>query len=406
MMEKSERMAKSKEPRHSMKVSYLLETIVVMSIVAAQPLFAHEFEMELFTGGDTNPNELSASFDVDTAPYGFARATLKHMPARTGFYYKLDAKGSFYFADGDAVSNPKFANETRGEAVLGFKWRPRLKFGRARFKWDVYTGGRDTSYVRKSTGQIARIPENGTILEIPNRFDAAWFGVSTSGVVPISDEADFLYDVYVEDKQYFEYTNVTSQSILDYQQSEIDIGFEKRIWPRTNLKTMIGAGVRIYQDRRAKEVDTGNDIPGTDLEFSFLEVENTLEYLITDRWKWQFGLDIDQRKDNEEGYYDTTQGQLFMRFRYRNQNTVKFLLSMSYVKREYDNIDQDPTLTDEELKEREGYRVRAELSRAIFEQSRLSMDVVIGVESNSYENSNPNFTYDQNRVYFGVRWHP
>lgn len=380
-------------------------SLVFLGLVLISPVQGHEFELEILVGGDTNPNKLSETFEVETAPYSTTRMTLSHMPTRTGFYYDLDIQGDIYFSDEDAVSDPKNADRTRGEVTLGYKWRPRFTYGRARFKWDVYAGAKDSTYIRKSTGNVA---VTGTPpVEIGDRFDASWTGFSTSGKVPISEEADFLYDLYVEDTQYEELT-ATNLSNLNYQQGEIDFGFEKRIWPKVNLKTMMGAGFRTYEDRRAKQENTGLDLVGTDLEYTFLEIENTLEYLITDRWKWQVGFDIDQRQDNEENYYDTTQGEFFMSFRYRNKKAVRFLVSASYLKREFDNIEENPVLgiDEEDLREREGFRVRFELNRNILPGTPYEMDVVIGGKVSSFENSNPIFTYDRSQLYFGIRWRP
>lgn len=386
---------------------YLRCAGLLLATGATTAAYAHEFEFELFTGSNSNPNKLSDGFDVEAAPYGFAGFKLSHMPVRTGFYYDLDAKGTFYLSDDDAVSDPQFGDESRGELELGFKWRPRFKYGRARFKWELYGGARDSTYVFRNTGQTAMrdLDNDGIDEDLSDRFDYTWSGFKTDVTIPISEEADFLFDLEVERREYelFEFPNISN---LNYQQAYANLGFEKWIWPRTALKTMIGGGLRVYEDRRAKDVNDGSDIPGTELEYAFLEVENTLEYLITDRWKWQAGFEVQQRQDNEDGYYDATEGEIFMRFRYRNRDAVRFLLSIAYSKREYDNIDQDPTLLDEEMKERQGYRARAELSRAILENSPLHMDVVIGVEARSYKNSNPNFTYDESQAYLGFRWRP
>jgi len=290
--------------------------------------------------------------------------------------------------------------------VLGYRWRPRFDYGRATFDWEFYGGMKDSRYVRRSTGQLARTPEDPTGIDITDRFDATWSGFFTAGEIPISEEADFVYDLYVENKQYQEMV-ATTLSNLNYQQMELDIGFEKRIWPRVNLITMIGGGFRYYEDRRAKDLD-GDDILNTDLEYTFLEIENELEYSITNRWKWQIGMDIDQRKDNEDGYYDTTEGQVYMRFRYRNRDIVDFMLYVSYFKREFDNIEVDPAMNidEEDLREREGYRGILELERAIFERSNFNIDLILGAEVWSFENSDPVFTYDRNKVYAGIRWYP
>ena len=383
-------------------------SIGILVLVVTAPLVqAHEFEMELFTGSSSNPNKLSDNIEVDPAPYGFASMKLSHMPVRTGFYYDIGAKGTFHVGDDSAVSDPSYADDSRGEATLGFKWRPRFKYGRARFKWEIYGGARDSTYIFRNTGQPATrdLDNDGIDEDLSDRFDYTWSGFQSSGNIPISTEADFLFDLEFEDKQYelFEYPNISN---LNYQQFYTNFGFEKWIWPRTALKTMMGGGFRYYEDRRAKDVNNGNDIPGTDLEYAYLDVENTLEYLITDHWKWQTGFSVQQRQDNEDGYYDATEGDIFMRFRYRNSDVVKFLLSISYSKRSYDNIDQDPTLLDEEMKEKKGFRVNSELSRAIFINSPLHMDVVIGVEADFFKNSNPNFTYDESQAYLGIRWRP
>lgn len=380
---------------------------VLLASVGATAVYAHEIEFELFSGSNTNPNKLPESFEVDAATFGFAGLKISHMPVRTGFYYNLDAKSTVFLADEEAISDPQHADESRGEVELGFKWRPRFKHGRARFKWELYAGARDSTYVFRSTGEPAMrdLDNDGIDEDLGDRFDSTWSGFKTTMAIPISEEADFLFELDITDKQYelFEFPNLSN---LNYQQAYMDLGFEKWIWPRTALKTMIGGGFRYYEDRRAKDVATGDDIAGTDLEYAYLEVENTLEYLITNRWKWQMGFEVQQRQDNEDGYYDSTTGKAFMRLRYRNKDAVKFLLSMSYGKRRYDNIDEDPTLLEEEMREREGYSVKAELSRTIFERTHLNMDLVIGVEANDYEASDPNFTYSQEQGYVGIRWRP
>ena len=39
------------------------------------------------------------------------------MPVRTGFYYDIGAKGTFHVGDDSAVSDPSYADDSRGEDV-------------------------------------------------------------------------------------------------------------------------------------------------------------------------------------------------------------------------------------------------------------------------------------------------
>lgn len=372
-------------------------------ILMSQTSMGLDLSVEIITGSDSNPNRLSDNFEVDPGIFGVTEVELSHMPRRNGFYFDMDGKFTSYLEDEDAVSDPAYANEARASAKLGYKWRPRIHYGRARFTFELYGGLRDGRYVRRSSGELARSLEG---IDITDRFDATWSGFETAGRVPISEEADFIYDLYFEGKQYEEILG-TTLSNLNYQQSEIDFGFEKRIWPRVNLLTMLGYGVRFYEDRRAKNQD-GADLPGTELEFTYLEAENVLEYLITDRWKWQIGLDVDLREDNEQNYYDTTQAQLFTRVRYRNGDWVRFLFYASYINRKFDNIELDINngIDEEDLREKEGFRGKIELQRTVFVRPQMIFDLILGAEINSFTNSDPNFTYDRTQTYVGLRWRP
>lgn len=385
-----------------MSLKYRIVLTMTAATLLSQSGQAHDLEIDLLLGADSNPNELQESYQyINTAvAYGESRIELSHTPVRTGFYYQLEAESSLYQDDPGAISNPKYAEKTRTHADLGFKWRPRMKYGRARYKFEMNYSSRDTTFVDNSTGNIAVF--NGE--EIGDRFDAAWSGVSISGDLPISEEADFVFDLDAKDKQYESYETL-GLSNLDYLQYDLEMGFKKWIWPRTELVTLINAGVRQFVDKRTRD-DQGAIVANSDLQYTLLGVDNSLEYNFTDRWKWRLGFKIDQRKDNEDGYYDTTEGEVFTRVQYRNGNYVKFVFSAAYVNRRYDNIDQVLNITEEEMKDKEGYRIKGEFVRNMYEWTRVPFDLIFGFKAESYQNSNPDFTYDRDTAYFGVRWRP
>lgn len=397
-------------------MKFLSNIVVIAAMLVAMSSHAHEFELEFLTGSDSNPNRLSDELiidqttqeviELDPGIFGTTSIKFSHTPRNTGFYYDLDARNTSYYADDDADSSPQHADEVRGSLDLGFRWRPRLPYGRARFIWGLYGGSRDSTYVRKSTGRIARTPEAPGGISLEDRFDKTWVGFESSGRIGLPNDADFVFDWYVEDNQYEEILGANISN-LNYTQAELDIGFEKWVWPSVQLITMVGVGARNYEDRRAKDED-GDDLPGTDLSFVLSEVDFSLEYLITDRWKFQIGLDLDSRIDNELGYYDTTQRQLYTRFRYRNGDFVRFLIYLSYVTRKFDNIEESVVagIDEEDLREREGYRGRIELQRALMTRDIWRFDLILGVEAASFDNSNPNFTYSRNQAYLGFRWQP
>ena len=376
--------------------------LVVATTLSLPSVYGHDLEIEFLLGADSNPNELQPRFEyINTAvPYGKSRIELSHMPVRTGFYYELEAKSSLYQDEPTAISNPKHGEETTAHADLGFKWRPRMKYGRARYKFELNYNARDTTFVDNSTGDIATFGGE----EIPDRFDASWAGASISGEIPISEEANFVFDLDAKDKQYESYETL-GLSNLDYLQYNLEMGFEKWIWPRTELITLISAGAREYVDKRTRD-DQGAIVANSNLEYTFLGVDNSLEYSITDRWKWKLGFEVNQRKDNEDGYYDTSAAEVFTRLQYRNGKYVKFVFNAAYVKRRYDNIDQVLNITEEEMRDREGFRIKGEFVRNMYEWTRVPFDLVFGFEAVSYENSNPDFTYDRGEVYFGARWRP
>lgn len=377
--------------------------------------FCHDLTIDFLLGSDSNPNQMAETFEPEGAPFGQTRIDLSHMPTRTGFYYDLEAEGSFYQTDEEAVSDPSLADETRTRVELGFKWRPQMDYGRGRFMFELFGQTKDSTYVDHSSGQIATFNRITPPLDeqIEDRFDYSYSGFFTSGSVPISTEAFFVYDIEYLQKTYQDYPNLELEGLdnLDYEQYELDIGFEKWIWPRTNLITMAGWGVREYLSKPAVDGD-GYEIPGSVLGYTMMEIENAIEFELSRTFSWKLGFDFEKRHDSGDGFYDSTYAGAFTRVQYNNPGYVKITLYAAYSKRKYDNIeeainaDPDDFMEEEDLRDREGYKVKLELVRNMYQWTRIPFDVILGAELKSYENSNPIFTYDRTQIYAGVRWRP
>lgn len=392
---------------HANKISLSFASILLTHLFT-QSVIAHDLELDILTGLDSNPNKLTNTLDLDNGGYGMERIEFSHMPIRTGYYYQLEVRSDIY-KTGEETTYESNAEHFNGKAELGFKWRPKGKYGRSRYKWEINHNTKDSVFVDRSTGDVPVV--NG--VAIGERFDAKWSGFDFSSTIPISEDADFIFNLDFKNKEYESYEEL-GLSNLNYKQADLDIGFEKEIWKKVYLKTLIGYSKRIYEDRRAREKNK-TLIPDTDLEYTYLEAINAIEYRFAKRWKFEIGLDVDQRQDNEKGYYDSTQAKLITRLRYRNRDYVKFLLSARYLKRRYDEIGEDPAvgtivtpgLNEEELeKSREGYRIRAEYIRRLTQRKILTLDLIMGIKYDSFENSNPIFSYDRAQTYVGLRWTP
>ncbi|MGI1678508.1 MAG: hypothetical protein K6L75_07255 [Cellvibrionaceae bacterium] len=381
----------------------------ILSLLASIEVIAHDFELDVAVGLDSNPNKLTKTLDLDNGGYGLGRIEFSHMPTRTGYYYQLEGRSDIY-KTGEETTVESNSEHLNGKAELGFKWRPKNKYGRSKYKWEINYNTKDSIFVDRSSGDVPIF--NGE--PVGERFDAVWVGFDFSGTIPISEEAEFIFNLDFKNKEYESYEDI-GLSNLNYKQVNLDVGFEKEIWSKVFLKTMIGYSKRVYEDRRAREKNK-TLIPDTDLEYSYLEAINAIEYRFAKRWKFEIGLDVDQRQDNEKGYYDSTQAKLITRLRYRNSDYVKFLLSARYLKRRYDEIGEDPAVgsivtpggvDEEELeKSREGVRVRAEFIRRLVSQGPLTLDLIMGLEYDTFENSNPVFSYDRGQTYVGLRWTP
>ncbi|MGH1469708.1 MAG: hypothetical protein ACRBCS_00835 [Cellvibrionaceae bacterium] len=388
---------------------WVATSLVFMLSLSSATVVAHDFELDAVIGLDSNPNKLTSDLDLDNGGYGMSRFEFSHMPTRTGYYYQLEARTDIY-KTGEETTVESNSEDFTGKVELGYKWRPKNKHGRSKYKWELNYNEKDSIFVDRSSGDVPVF--NGT--PVGERFDASWVGFDFSGTIPISNEAEFIFNVDFKNKEYESYEEI-GLSNLNYKQANLDIGFEKEIWSKVFLKTMIGYSKRQYEDRRAREKNKAL-IPDTDLEYTYLEAVNAIEYRFAKRWKFEIGLDIDQRQDNEKGYYDSTQAKLITRLRYRNSDYVKFLFSARYLKRRYDEIGEDPAvgsivspggIDDEELeKSREGVRVRAEFIRRLVERGVLTLDLIMGIEYDSFENSNPVFSYDRGQTYVGLRWTP
>lgn len=363
---------------------------------------AHQFTWDIIFGSDSNPLYLDETFDTSVEAYNQSRFEFSHDPKDGGIYYSLGGQGSQFAANDEAIANSLNGDRIFAKFALGYDFRPSFDYGEGQVRFEINYDHFDDVFVDRSTGRLARFNNAD---EVSDRFDYGAPGFLLSTVIPLSEEADFILQVDGNDRRY-EFYDIPGLSNLDFQEVEIDLGFEKLIWPRTLVKTMIGAGKRIYLDRRTR-LEDGTFVVDSDLEFSYLEIANSVDFSITDRWHWITGIDIDQRKDNEDGYYDVTSGEFFTRFRYLNNEYVDFYFDVSYFKREYDNIDDNNILTfEEELKEREGFGVRAELVRNIIGRGWDRMDLILGISADSFEHDDPIYTYDRGQAYVGIRWRP
>ncbi|GAB1264849.1 hypothetical protein NBRC116492_16580 [Aurantivibrio infirmus] len=362
---------------------------------------AHQFTWDIIFGGDTNPIFLDDSFETSVEAYNQSRFEFSHDAKDGGIYYTLKGDGSQFADNDEPLANSLNGDKILAKAALGWDWRPEFDYGEGQIKIELNYDHFDNVFVDRTTGRLARF--NG--VEVSDRFDYSAPGFLISTVIPLSEEADFILEIDGNDRSYEDY-NLPGLANLDFQEVEIDLGFEKLIWPRTLVRTMIGAGKRIYVDRRGR-ADDGTIIADSELEFSYLEVENSIDFAITNRWHWITGFDIDQRKDSEGGYYDVTEGEFFTRIRYLNNEYVDFYFDVSYFKREYDNTDyNDFFVFEDEQKEREGYGLRAELVRNIIGRGWDRMDLIIGISADSFENEDPVYTYDRGQAYVGIRWRP
>jgi len=395
-------------PKHGFqkyKLRKIAQIFLLFSLVAsvANSVSAHQFTWDIIFGSDSNPLYLDETFDTSVEAYNQSRFEFSHDPKDGGIYYTLGGEGNQFADNKEVIGNSLNGDKILAKFALGYDWRPTFDNGEGQVRFEINYDHFDNVFVDRSTGRLARFNNAD---EVSDRFDYGAPGFLFSTVIPISEKADFILQIDGNDRAY-EFYDIPGLSNLDFQEIEIDLGFEKLIWPRTLVKTMIGAGKRIYVDRRARRLVDGSFILDSDLEFSYLEVANSVDFSITDRWHWITGFDVDQRQDNKEGYHDVTNGEFFTRIRYINSEYVDFYFDVSYFKREYDNIDDNNILTfEEELKEREGYGVRAELVRNIIGRGWDRMDLILGISVDSFEHDDPVYTYDRGQAYVGIRWRP
>ncbi|GAB1256784.1 hypothetical protein NBRC116494_12860 [Aurantivibrio plasticivorans] len=377
---------------------------------AAGNAVAHDFTIDIINGVDSNPNKLTDTLDLDNGAFSETRFELSHTPGFTGYYYEVHIRNTDYVT-GEETTSEDNTEELDANLDLGWKWRPKTKNGRATYRWEVNVNRKDSVYVDRSTGDVK------TWYDVPigERFDATWVEVKTNGKVPLSEDAKFVYELKVKDKDYYDYQDeeffylsgnpAPPPSNLDYQQADLELGFEKEIWPNTQFENSIVFARRNYTDRRAKDED-GNEILNSDLSYRYLEAKNGLDHRIAKRWKFKWGLNVYQRLDNEDGYYDSLAGKAYMRLRYRNGDYVRFTLGLSYNHRRYDNAIDDVNAEEESGRRREGFRFEAELIRRIVRKKFINLDVIIGARYEDFDNSNLKFAYDRGQIYGGIRWQP
>lgn len=360
---------------------------------------AHELAVDFILGGDSNPNRLADVFEVDTEAYTLGRVRFRHESAGTGFHYQIDGRNDLYTRDDEGVTNAANAEEIRLSVIGGFTWAPALAHGPANFTADIFYRRRDAIFVDRITGGVATF--SGTMID--NRFDAEEAGFQLSGDVPLSAAANFLFSLRSFDKKYESYVELGLAN-LDYQQTRVNLGFEKQMGARTRVRTIIGTGTRRYVDRRAREED-GVLLADSDLEFTLFGVTGMLDIQLGDRWNWQVGAEVDQRKDNESGYYDLTEASAFSQLRYRNEHFVNFLFTAAYLNRELDNIDDNAIMTlEEEEKEKDGYRIGTELVRNVTDWLNYDVDLILGLNYESFGHDNLFYNYDRSQFYIGARW--
>jgi len=356
-----------------------------------------------FASSDKSVN-LTATYGVDDNPFNLSEPLkgveqnflFSEVRARAN-YNKL-----FYFsarADKTVYEDDPRADEFNGYAAI--RLSSRFKISKQKFRYKI--GGnyriKDKTFVSKVTGLVGTYRNQS----IADRYDSVQTNLNAeiSYIVTKNLRFDLSYenrnkdyeDVLVEGASNFDYLHDRYLLEMEYKPSKVG-----RFFINGSFKQ------REYVDKRGKDL-FGDDILGTDLVYDYSTLNLGYVYRPSNRVRWRYTYNYEERRDNNSGYYNATGGHLAISARHQFGDYQFLTAKAKYSKFSLINqIEQSEEELEEQANDRKGLRLTLGYEWVFAALFDTNIALYTELEYHNFESFDPTYTYESRKLSLGVRW--
>ena len=354
-------------------------------------LYALDYNLELNTGFDSNPLALADSFAPESDQYTELDLRLRHEIAeglRATIQFKKQS-----FLDQDAADSQAAA------VKLDYAFDSKLMTRKVIYRFDTEYNSSDNTYVSKNIG---RIGENNSGNPIPDRYDSNWFDYRARADIELTDYTRLDLNLLGRSKSYEDLSSLGLSS-LGYSQwlFEPELRYSSDESNLFTAKTIVGS--RSYDNRNGRDL-TGVFVPNTQLEYDFIGFKFGWRYRPSDTQQFRISYNYEAREDNVSGYFDSTDNQLSLRYRYNISDKQELSLGVSYTDFSYDNsVNVAQSESEEAIYTKDGFNVSASYGYLWSRTDYGNWWLTTSVGHESYGSVSPNYEYDQSQFSIGIK---
>ncbi|WP_300532039.1 hypothetical protein [Maricaulis sp.] len=363
-------------------------SVSLVALALAAPAATAQITATLETGYDDNPFRLSDQFDRREGGFLDTELRFEHGFAN-GF--GLDAR------IGHLAAQSADGNRTDYALTVGYENETTL-FGKpAELEFHVRGAGLDRSFVSRNTGEIGQFGGS----DIADRFDQSSMEFRARADITLSEAWTLRLQGDGRSRSYEDYTAL-GLSNLDYDQ--VFAHARLRYWPDRITDAQIGVslGHRVFDDRRGRALDTGF-LSGTDVEFSYLNIDASWKYVFRPDHDIRLAYSFDLREDNVTGYYDTSLHRTRLRYRYMPEWGNRFSAEIEYRDFTFDNIPAALIVNDEEnVAPNDGLRLTLSYDRRLMRSEDREIWLDLSLTHDDFSSPNDAFNYDRTVARVGI----
>lgn len=363
--------------------------VVAAALFSSVMVAAGDVEIGAFVGYDNNPYRLTKNQEASIYSEVFASGDASTGTLKTG---KWQASGSinqlFYGSDGEYADRTKL--KLRGKFS-----KKHIKLSGDRLDLAVEYSLSDSTYVERSTGLLADFSGFNT----EDRYDATTVTLKNRYRRPVSDAIEIGLRVNYKTKDYEDYEPIGLYS-LDYKQLMLQPGVAIDINERSTLAVDLIISLRDYDSRLAKD-EFGDNIGNKELSYDYLGFKADYDVELSDLMALSFSYKHVNRTDNGGGYYDQSKDKLKLALQIKPDDRQSIDVSVA---KSDTNFDKPPFALDldEENRETKGYQYAIEYEYRIGERIKQPTHFVFKLLVEDYEDSDPVYSYDRNRILAGI----
>ena len=352
---------------------------------------AVELAVSGHAGVTSNPHQLSDSFQPDSEVFTLFDLKFSNR-FDNGSYFKAQTKQSLFL-------NDETADRSRTKLDLGYRSKFHISEQKFRYKLWADSTIRNSTYVSKTTGQVATF--NGQ--SIADRYDSVQNNLNAYVSLRSANKTRYKISYQHRDKDYQDYS-IPGLSNFDYAHHRLRLNVDFRVSDESHVVAKIGTTRRDFKDRRAQDLN-GDDIPGTNLEYDYLEYSLGYSYRPDKTVRLGALVEFIEREDNGVGYADSTYDRVTLSARFVLSETDSLDASLRYSDLAYVNqVVIDPSSLEEFGYDNKGYSILVDYRRALSSREENKFTLLLNFEAFDFDSSDPRYQYSEYVFSAGVRY--